>query len=274
VSDSDAGDWFWGFITGVLIAITFKLVWWLIKVTWRALVWLVRMAGQLVRLRKAKKQLDVLDEADTLTTAGRPEEALPIIQGVLNSGNRDVLPFAYSSLGTAYEQCLRWDEALEAYDRGIAFDHAEMTPLCWLGKADSLAHGKKDWEAAGEIYRRLSVPEDQNTTEFSVSLSLAQRALEGMANMLFEQGKLTDADNFCERLGRAGGSDGIRARIGRARIAARQGRYDDAVAIASTLSESDVAGLVGLRNRLFRVDDLDGFMAELHGGSRELTVAT
>lgn len=274
MSDNDSSDWFWSFITGVLIAISFRLIWWAIKVAWRALVWLVKMGAQLIRLRKSKKQLDILEEADTLSSQGRAEEALPIIQGVLNSGDRNVLPFAYNSLGLAYEQCDRWDEAIEAYDRSIALEQPDMTPVSLLGKADSLAHGKKNWSAAEKIYRQLAVPEEQNMTEFSVSVSLAQRAVEGMANMLFEQGKLTEADHFCERLGRAGGSDGIKAKVGRARIAARQGRRDDALAIGAALTETEVGNLPGLRNSLFRVDDLDEFVAELQGGSRELTATT
>ena len=88
MSDGDSGDFFWSFITGALIAISFKLVWWLIKMTWRLLVWMVRGMGQLTRWLRSRGQMKALEQADHLSRTGRAEEALPVVQGVLDSGNR------------------------------------------------------------------------------------------------------------------------------------------------------------------------------------------
>ena len=273
MSDNDRSDWFWSFITGVLIALSFKLVWWVIKMTWRLLVWLCRTAASLLRQRKAVGKLELLEHADDLARMGRGEEALQIIQGVLDSGDEMVRPYAYQSLGDALETMERWDEAIEAYDRAIPLGVADMTALSILGKADCLSLGKRHRAAAAELYRQLAVPEENDMSQQEMSVSMARQAMHGLANNYYEGGQLVEADQFCERFARSGDHlNSVRSRIGRARIAAKQGRTADALALVDGLSEDDVAQFAGLRYELYRVDDFDLFLAELQGG-RELSAS-
>jgi tetratricopeptide (TPR) repeat protein len=270
VSDNDSSDWLWSFITGVLIALSFKLVWWVIKMTFRLLVWLGKAMVALVRHMGIRRQMKTLEEADALVAVGRAGEALPIVQSVLDSGNRAMLPWAYHSLGFAYEGSQRWDEAIVAYDRAISFEDPQVVPLATLGKADALYLGKEDRTAAATIYRQLVVPEDQSFADYGICVDLSRRAMEALASLLYEGGQLTEADQFCERAARGGGFDAVRMAVGRARIAAKQGRVHDAMRIADGLHESDVARLAGLRYPLTRVDSFAAFKEEFQGGSREL----
>ena len=174
-------------------------------------------------------------------------------------------------MGFALECCERWDEAIETYERALASENAEVVPLAKLGIADSIYLGKGDRAAAATMYRQLAVPEDQGFADYSVSVSLSRSAMEGLASLLFEGRQLTEADEFCERLSRGGGSDAIKAAVGRARIAATQGRTDEAQRLANGLDEIAVADLAGLRYPLYRVDSFAAFNEELTGGRRELT---
>ena len=112
---------------------------------------------------------------------GEPAKAIPILEGRIKSGPRDVFPIV--SLGLALLQSGNADGAEERLRRATEMDG--KYPLAWLGLGKTLLAQKKLDTAEAALRRAIGL---------APSLNDARLAL---ADVLMQRGKLDEAKAIC-----------------------------------------------------------------------------
>lgn len=272
MSDRDASDLFWSFVTGFIIGWVvlgiFRLAWWLLRSLWAILAYLVAV----VRGRREGRQIATFEQAKALEAEGQDREAAQMYRILADSGN-PVAPMAAYSLGLLLEDQESWDEAEAMYRRAISSRDSELVPLATLGLGDMLYFGRGDANAAEAVYRHLLRPSSQTLDELSARTSFLFATTCGLVHVLHDRGDLGEAQALCSDLvdnDSFSTGDRLSATVGLARILAKQGNRGEAVGLLTRTTCPDEDSLARRRRHrrpLFRAESLAAALDEV--GAKE-----